>query len=216
MAPGRSKRRPAEASPGARTRQVSTRPGAVDASRGLDLSPGELSVLLREAVDSLVKVFGRDAGASGLPKAEAEVLERGGFDLSRRDLGKSDPLARTTAEFAALLETALTTKDAAKRLDVDPSRIRQRLTESPATVFGVRAGGSWRLPLFQFDGKKLLPGLDRVVRELRPNLHPVAVQRFFMAPHPDLEDDAGRPLSPRDWLRSGGEPAAVAEIAELL
>ena len=57
-----------------------------------------------------------------------------------------------------------------------------------------------------------------VVRALRPGAHPVAIQNFFASPNPDLYLDEGeeRPLSPRDWLLSGGGPEVLVPLAEEL
>ncbi|MGH9362660.1 MAG: hypothetical protein ACRD2T_12165 [Thermoanaerobaculia bacterium] len=109
----------------------------------------------------------------------------------------------------------MTAAEAAKRLGVDPSRIRQRLTSRAPTLFGIRLESGWVVPEFQFDGDTLLPGLGEVVARLDPELHPIAIFRWFTTPNPDLVGGPGkeRALSPRDWLRLGLPVAAVAELA---
>jgi hypothetical protein len=122
------------------------------------------------------------------------------------------------AEYAALLKSSLSTAETARRLGVDPSRIRQRLTADPPTLYGIRIGPNWYVPEFQFDGDGLLRGLGEVVSRLDPELHPVAVFRWFTTPSADLSAEAlgGRSLSPRDWLRLGLPVEAVAEMASNL
>jgi hypothetical protein len=63
-----------------------------------------------------------------------------------------DPLMRTIADYMALLETSLTTAEAARYLKVDVSRIRQRLRER--SLFGIDYDGERRLPRFQFERKR--------------------------------------------------------------
>lgn len=186
--------------------------------RGLQVSPDELWAMTWEALSALSQTLQPADPRADLTASEAAALERGGFELGVTDLGTEDPLARTVAEHAALLETSFTTAAAAERIGVDPSRIRQRLSSQPQTLFGVKVDAGWVIPAFQFDGARLLPGLGRVVAELDPTLHPVAVQRWFLTPNPDLTigDEEAEHLSPRDWLRGGFPPDAVAALARNL
>jgi hypothetical protein len=124
-----------------------------------------------------------------LTRAEARALERGGFSLAPADLGTEDPLARTAAEYAALLKASLATADLAARLGVDPSRIRQRLTARPPTLYGIRLESGWVIPQFQLDAGRLIPGLVEVVPQLDSDLHPLTVLRWFTTPNPDLLSD---------------------------
>ena len=56
----------------------------------------------------------------------------------------------------ALLEESLSAAQAANLLKVDVSRIRQRLRER--SLFGLEHEGSWRLPRFQFERRRVIPG----------------------------------------------------------
>jgi hypothetical protein len=55
------------------------------------------------------------------------VLEGGELDLSPPAEEEANPLARTAAKYAALLATALTTREASELLGTGESRVRQRL-----------------------------------------------------------------------------------------
>jgi hypothetical protein len=188
-------------------------------AHGIRVTPAQMDELVREAVERLPRGLYRDDPRRELTVAEVAALVEGGFDLTPEppflDPAK-DPLARTAAELAALLGTSPSTAQAAERLGVDPSRIRQRLTAQPPTLYGIRRGNGWVVPEFQFDGDRLLPGIGEVAAQLDPDLHPAAVVRWFTTPHPDLvaenSDDAPA-LSPRDWLRLGFPPRAVADLA---
>jgi hypothetical protein len=76
------------------------------------------------------------------------------------------------------------------------------------------------LPRWQFadDLTRLLPGIRRVFPHLDRGIHPVAVYRCLISPDPDLTIDEAEELtlSPRDWLRSGRDPQAVADLAGAL
>ncbi|HEX9699174.1 MAG TPA: hypothetical protein VGD06_06905, partial [Acidobacteriota bacterium] len=120
------------------------------------------------------------------------------------------------ADYAALLKTALSTREAADRLGVNPSRVRQRLGEG--TLYGIRFGSEWRLPLFQFADGGLLPGFEEVIARVdREEVHPVALYRWFTSPSSELyADDLEIELSPRQWLAGGRPGAPVARIASQL
>lgn len=60
-----------------------------------------------------------------------------------------------------------------------------------------------------------MPSLDVVAPRLA-HVDPLAVARWFTLPHPDLVDNEGRPISPRAWLLGGGDPQAVAALADEL
>lgn len=113
------------------------------------------------------------------------------------------------------MASALTAAQAAKRLGVNASRIRQRLAGPRRTLYGIKRDGEWRLSRFQFVRKGLLPGIGDVVAALDPKLHPVVVWRWFTTPNPDLlREGQDEPLSPLDWLRAGGDPDEVSTLAE--
>lgn len=152
-----------------------------------------------------------------LTEMEAEALEQGGFVLEPES-GAPDPLGETVAEYAALLKSSLSASEAAKRLGMHLSRIQQRLTSNPPTIYGIRIGTSWYIPELQFEGDDLVHGMGDVVAHLDPELHPVAVFRWFTSPSPDLsiDDPDGKSLSPRDWLRLGLPVQPVVELASNL
>jgi hypothetical protein len=187
-------------------------------SHGIEVAPERLDALVKEAVSRLQRTLYRQDPREDLTAAEAETLERGGFSLDPQELDSEDPLAQTVAMYAALLKSSFSTVEAAQKLGVDPSRIRQRLTSFPPTLYGIRIGTSWYIPEFQFDGERLVRGVGEIVSRLDSELHPVAVFRWFTSPNADLSTDSleGRSLSPRDWLRMGLPVEPVAEMASNL
>lgn len=177
---------------------------------GLDLDEAEFAALLEDALRSLAPGPREDVPERSLTKHEAAVLASGGADLSPREDGDPDPLAPAAARYGALLATSLSVPEVAARLGVDASRIRHRLAER--SLYGVRLRDGWRLPAFQFDGDSVVAGIDDVVRALPEDVHPVAVWSWLESAGPDLAI-GGRPVTPLRWLRSGGDPAAVAALA---
>ncbi len=182
-------------------------------ARGLQVEPETMDRLVREALGRMPRSLHRDEPGRDLTAAEAEALRSGGFDLTGENLGEDGPLVQTAAEYAALLQSSLKTAAAAARLRVAPSRIRQRLTARPPTLYGIRLASGWRIPEFQFEGDELLHGWPEVVAALDAELHPISVYRWFTMPNTDLEDLEGRQISPRNWLRFGHKPWAVAGLA---
>jgi len=155
------------------------------------------------------------AGRSTLTAAEEAALVRGGVATVSDDEMRVVQ-GRTAAEYEHLRATSLSAEEAARRLDVNASRVRQRLAER--SLYGIKDGKAWILPAFQFRAEGEVPGLDAVVRRLPPEIGAVAVARWFGSPNPDLctRDDQERPLTPLQWLLAGNPPEAAAELAAAL
>lgn len=183
-------------------------------SHGIRLPAPELDLMVEEAIARLQSTLYRPDADRDLTDSEAAALREGGFQPVPARPDGDDPLARSIAEFAAMLKTGWTVVDTAAQLRVEPERVRNRLVSRPPTLYGVRLESGWRLPRFQFEGGRPLPGLEQVLAELDPELHPVAVQRWFTTPNPDLAfGDESEPLTPRDWLLFELPAAEVARVA---
>ena len=186
-------------------------------SHGIRVAPSVLDEMVREAVARMHRTLYRPDPRPDLTEAEVAALRRGGFVLEPTELGAEDPLVQTAVEFAALLKKSLPTAAAAERLGVDPSRIRQRLSSDPPSLYGIRLESGWVIPEFQFDGGRTIPGIGEVVAHLDAELHPVSVFRWFTQPNSDLvvehEGEEPRFLSPRDWLCFGLPVQPVADLA---
>lgn len=184
--------------------------------RKIRVDPVELARVLEEALDA-AGGYPHPQPRGHLTSEQIELLARGGFDVDGPDLGLRDPLLRGALEYAAMRATALTTKEAAARLNVNDSRIRQRLAERE--LYGIKAEDGWRLPAFQFEATgKLVPHIDRIVPHLPENLSAIAVLHWFTSSNPDLASAETRdePVSPLDWLRLGLDPEPVVELASQL
>ena len=186
---------------------------------GIHVGVEELEALVNAAVEQALPPYPPVDARAVLAPTELALLADAGVadeELAPLDAGVATPELRTAARHAALLASALTVQEAARRLGVDGSRVRQRLARR--TLYGVRVDGAWRLPLFQFtdDGAAVVPGFGELAPALA-DLHPVAVAVWFTAPHVDLavgEDDTR--VSPRDWLLGGGDARELLPLVEEL
>jgi hypothetical protein len=151
--------------------------------------------------------------AQSLSAGEVDALKSVGLNTEAWQEGaEQDPLMRSIADYMALLETSYTTSEAAKYLNVDASRIRQRLRGH--SLFGIDYDGEKRLPRFQFERKRVIPGLREVIGALPSDLNPLDVAEWFLSPNPDLElAEQEAPLSPRQWLLSGQPVETVVGLA---
>jgi hypothetical protein len=179
-------------------------------SRGVGIEMEDLLLSTVEAMLALPETRRIEPGKV-LTGQELAILKRGGFETELPEKGH-DALSRGIAEYSSLIATSLTAPEAAEHLDVNPSRIRQRL--KARTLYGFKLGDDWRLPKFQFADRRLVPGIEGVLSELPRDLHPVAVATWFITPDPDLSHESSdRPMTPLEWLRSGYDPKAVAALA---
>jgi hypothetical protein len=150
--------------------------------------------------------------AALLTAGEVDALQSVGLSTAKWT-GETtrDPLMQSIGDYMALVETSLTTAEAARYLKVDVSRIRQRLRER--SLFGIEYDGERRLPRFQFERKQVLPGLREVISALPEGQNPLDVAQWFLSPNPDLEFENGE-LSPRDWLLKGESVNVVVQLAQ--
>jgi hypothetical protein len=185
---------------------------AVLARAGIGLPLEAFERMVVEAAEQMLTPAPAVDARRGLPPGEAAALVRLGLDVAPYRGGAEDPLTRTAVEYAALVASSLSVAEAARRLGVRDSRVRQRLGER--TLYGIKMRSGWRLPAFQFAGDGLVPGLDRVLPRLDSEMHPIEVWTWLTTPNTDVTIDPDeRPVSPIDWLRSGRSPEAVAALA---
>lgn len=180
----------------------------------LDPGPALVRRMFRSAAQALMAnrpMREVSTSAPPLSKGEIDALRRVGANLQPWTGGAAnDPLARTIVDYMALIETSMSTAEAAAMLKVDVSRIRQRIRER--SLLGLEYEGAWRLPRFQFERGKVLPGLAAVLTALPEGINPLDVATWFLEPDVDLEIGDATP-SPRKWLLSGGDPATLARLA---
>ena len=117
-------------------------------------------------------------------------------------------MRRGLEETARLHAGALSVPEAARRLGVSASRLRQRVGEGTIVVVPNPHGRGWALPLAQFDDEgRLLPHLGRVLRAARRKVSGRVLAQLLVTPQEELGG-----AMPRDWLASGGAPEPVADL----
>ena len=95
--------------------------------------------------------------AATLTDPEAATLAKGGVErVSDEEALLMD--AQAAAAYQHLRATSLGVEEAARRLGVNPSRVRQRLAER--SLYGLKDGSTWLLPAFQFLAEGLVPGVE--------------------------------------------------------
>ena len=156
-----------------------------------------------------------DDEPSTLTAPEEAALARGGVGAASADETRLVE-AQAAAAYQQLRAESLGVEEAARRLGVNTSRIRQRL--AARSLYGVKDGHAWLLPAFQFVAHGLVPGIQDVLKRLPEGVSPLAVARWLILPNPDLttRGDEERPLSPRQWLLEGHPPGPAAELAAAL
>ncbi len=98
-----------------------------------------------------------------------------------------------------MVVTDLSVAQAARKLGIDESRMRHRLSER--SLYGIKVRGTCGLPAFQFSADATMPGIEQVLPRVPADLHPVALLNWFTLPKPDLVvGEEETPVSPRDWL----------------
>jgi hypothetical protein len=122
--------------------------------------------------------------------------------------------AQTAAKSGLLYADTLTTAQVGERTGKSPSRVRHLAQEGGLYALPVDRRSGLRFPAWQFtETGQPLPGLAPVLQSLPAGLHPLQVTGFFTTPTIELSPDGNHALSPLQWLRDGGDPKPVAELA---
>ncbi len=165
---------------------------------------------LAEALQTLPSIR---PDAAALSEAEAVLFDES--DFAEDDHAYARVTVETLGRVARLINTAYSGGQVAELLGVNESRVRQRRADR--TLWAIQDRGGWVFPSVQFEddaGRRgQIRGLDQVLQALPADLHPVSVAGFLTTPQPDLSID-GQPMSPLDWLRSGGDIRLVLSVAE--
>lgn len=150
-----------------------------------------------------------NAPATTIPSAERVLWEDGGADFSPGAVER-DAVTAGAAFSDLVVRSVEGDGRVAARLGVDRSRVSQRLRER--SLYAFAWSDARYFPEWQFTEGGTLPGLRDVLPALDERLHPLVVDHWFRAQSVDLlVGDV--PLSPLEWLETGGNPHALAELA---
>jgi hypothetical protein len=201
----------------------------IDNNEGLLRSEPAEGVVLQDVnlfFDTLNKMRAQKPRAT-LPPAEAAMFDKAGF--VDNPLVATFVMEQSKRELDEILgdKGSLSLNEAAAALGVSTSRIRQKLG-AERTLYGVKLGRTWRVPLFQFEppkegtkkgGKrtqprKLVHNIEKVMPTVNRELSALSVRRFFQSENSDLVvGDEETPVSPLAWLSAGNPPDPVVAIA---
>lgn len=193
------------------SRSATARSNVDPRSRGLLATKEQLDLAVQAALAQRRPVLYPFQGEPSFTDEERAAINQGGGMLEARDLGIDDPMLQATAEYAAIVASALSTAEVAKVLRVSPGRVCQRL--QARSLLGITTSRGWRVPSFQFVDSGEMSGWSAVARALPEGVSLTGVLRWLLQRHCDLvvgEDEL--PLSPRAWLLSGRDPEAVVAL----
>ena len=148
---------------------------------------------------------------TSLSSGEIDALKAVGYTAGAvaPAAGELDPLTATTADYLALLSTSLTVADAATCLNVDRSRIRQRLRAR--SLFGIEQNGEWRrtVPtvMDRDDGSLVAQVVSAEVRDLIVDSLNAGIASALDF-KPENESDAFR----EEWDRLKDEPSFTLRV----
>jgi hypothetical protein len=172
----------------------------------------ELASRVGLSVDEFIASLQRtvlEPGTSSFTDAEMDVFAAAHVDLTGPAESAGGVALAGRAAAHRLVAEALTVDEAAVALGVTPGRVRQRLSAGELLHLR-RSDGQAVIPRWQVREGRIVPGLKELFGPA-PQLHPLAVARFMTAAHPDLELDE-EPVSPSDWLLTGGDLEPVLEL----
>jgi len=147
--------------------------------------------------------------ASELSAHDAALLDAAGLQAS--PMAVATAVADRQARMRELVETALTVDEAAERLGVSTSRVRQRAGDR--SLWAMKRAHRLLLPAIQFTDSGQLPGLDAVLAALPEDVHPLSVLGLLTTPQPDLRlDNVEVPII--EWLTAGGEAQRALDVVD--
>ena len=183
--------------------------------RGMQEATAEqLNEALQMVLDAMPAVL-YGPSTENLTEHEQAVLRDGGVDLYAST--ERDPIASTALQYAAIVETSLTTGEVSRRLGIQENRVRQMIARG--TLYSFLLNNRRLVPIFQFEQTgPMVANITKVNAALSPDLHPVEVQEWYAQADPDLfaGDDVEAVMSPLAWLRSGGAVKKVTMLARRL
>lgn len=158
-------------------------------------------VVMKGALMEQEEDYLRNGGAVGMDEPNQKSVTRN--------------IIQIASEYATMVISAYSQKEAAEQLGVSTSRIRQKISEG--SLYAINRAGGRVCPQWQFVEKRTLPELESVLAAISIDAHPVAIQRFFLNVSPDLESPVlDTQMSPRDWLITGHAPGDVILLAQAL
>lgn len=156
------------------------------------------------------------SGTSFAELTESQVARIEELGIVRPPSSTPSPRLRTRQRQAAALAGGIRVAEAAAILDVDESRIRQRIKNR--TLYAIRIGRSYTIPKFQFvtdaddTPLQLIPNVGMVIHAIPETLPLISIVNWFRTPNDALTID-GAATTPAGWLLAGADPAVLVDLA---
>lgn len=158
------------------------------------------------------EVLGPSRATAPLDAAEQTLLRLAGAVVDDPDAVYRDRGRRVVAFEELMADSIVGIPAMADHLGVSRSRISQMLTAGQLYCI-VAADDTRHFPSWQLDDEQRpLRGLDQILSALPSGLHPLTLDWWLRTPHDHLLA-RGTPVSPRDWLLTGGSPATLTRLA---
>lgn len=124
-------------------------------------------------------------------------------------------IANTIIAYMDVVSRSVSEESLAELMGIDTPAVRRLYDDRK--LFGIAGPSGLVFPKFQFtdggDWIQVLSGFDAVLSTMPSAVHPLALERFFLNPCPDLEVmDDSESLSPREWLIDGRDPEPICQI----
>lgn len=149
-----------------------------------------------------------------LSDADRSVLATIGISAVDLDGSSDTDPVPAAADILRDAQQTVTTAGMATALGRSESRIRGAIADG--SLYGVRIGRAWQLPVWQIHDGRPLPHLRKVIAAIPNGVSPAVLGRVMATPTDELVLDAAA-VTPRTWLLAGGDPEpVVALVAALL
>jgi len=124
--------------------------------------------------------------------------------------GKLEDAERTTRLDA--IRATYCAEEVADLLGTSTQRVESDRVEGTLYAFGIK--DEWRYPFWQFTGDPkhpVVPGIEVLADSTVERMHPASVLGFMTTPQSSARI-GGEPVTPVEWLLSGGDPDLLRGI----
>lgn len=137
-----------------------------------------------------------------------------GFGQSSGEV-QGQMIANTIIAYMDVVSRSVSEESLAELMGINTPAVRRLYDDRK--LFGIAGLNGLVFPKFQFtevgDWVQIIPRFDAVLSTMPSDVHPLALERFFLNPCPDLEVEKGsEPLSPREWLIDGRDPEPICQM----
>ena len=158
-----------------------------------------------------------DSSKVDLPSNDMDVLRSAGLDVTRLygtvdEILSSIPAIDRSGIMTDVLSSCVPMHEVVDHLVLSGRELIERIEERSLVAIFIE-GGKLAFPLFQFTIDGELPGLRQILPAFPPSAPLTTIITVFDTPQDELINELGVPMTPSQWLKSGGDPAPVVFLA---